>query len=93
MLYHAQNRFSVPQETVEVARNSFPKGNVYLTIRDELGAMYADTEFTSLFSHRGQRGISPGDLAFILVIQFAEDQWKRVTAKNGKRRGQATRST
>jgi len=81
MLYHTQNRFSVPQETAKVARKSFPKGNVYMTIRDKLGVMYADTEFASLFSHRGQRGISPGDLAFILVIQFAEGLSDRQVAE------------
>jgi len=81
MLYHLQNQFSVPQETADVAHASFPKGNVYMTIRDELGAMYADTEFASLFSHRGQRGISPGSLAFISVVQFAEGMSDRQTAE------------
>ena len=72
MLYHPQNRFAVPEETARVARRSFPKGNVYMTMRDELGPIYGDTKFAPLFSHRGQRGISPGNLAFVSVVQFAE---------------------
>jgi transposase len=32
----------VPQETVRVARAAFPKGNLYLTLRDEIGTLYSD---------------------------------------------------
>jgi transposase len=30
----------VPEETVRVARAAFPKGNLYLTLRDEIGTLY-----------------------------------------------------
>lgn len=32
----------VPKETEQVAKAAFPKGNLYLTIRDELGTIYTD---------------------------------------------------
>ena len=40
----------VPQETVRVARAAFPKGNVYVTLRDELPALFSDELFTGLFA-------------------------------------------
>ena len=44
----------VPEETERVARSSFPKSNIYLRIRDELGAIYDDETFASLYPSRGQ---------------------------------------
>jgi hypothetical protein len=35
----------VPDETVRVARAAFPKGNPYLTLRDELETIYAESFF------------------------------------------------
>jgi transposase len=72
MKYQAQNSFGVPEETARVARAAFPKGNVYLTIRDELGVLYADSRFAGLFSHQGRPAESPGNLALVLVVQPGE---------------------
>ena len=33
---------SVPAETARVARAAFPKGNPYLTLRDDLGPVFAE---------------------------------------------------
>jgi transposase len=63
----------VPEETVRVARAAFPKGNPYLTLRDELETIYADSDFEDLFPQRGQPAASPGRLARIVVLQFAEN--------------------
>ena len=63
---------SVPEETARVARAAFPKGNPYLTLRDELETIYADSLFASLFPKRGQPAESPGRLALVTVLQFAE---------------------
>lgn len=63
---------SVPDETARVARAAFPKGNPYLTLRDELEVIYADTHFAALFPRRGQPAESPGRLAMVTVLQFAE---------------------
>lgn len=63
---------SVPEETARVARAAFPKGNSYMTLRDELETIYADSLFASLFPKRGQPAESPGRLALVTVLQFAE---------------------
>ena len=30
----------VPEETTQIARAAFPKGNIYMKMRDELGTIY-----------------------------------------------------
>jgi transposase len=62
----------VPEETARVARAAFPQGNRYMRLRDELGAFYTDEQFAPLFPQRGQPAESPGRLALVLVMQFAE---------------------
>jgi transposase len=70
---HARDRFKIPEETVRVARAAFPKGNVYMTMRDELGFWYKDSDFASLFtSSQGRPAESPGRLALVTVMQYAE---------------------
>jgi hypothetical protein len=58
MSLHAQELPPVPEETRRVARAAFPRGNVYMRLRDELGAMYDDQLFASLFPIRGQPAAS-----------------------------------
>jgi transposase len=43
-----------PEQTVRVARAAFPRGNLYLKMRDELGAIFTDEDFAALFPKRGQ---------------------------------------
>jgi transposase len=62
----------IPAETARVARAAFPKGNIYMTIRDEIGVIYNDREFASLYQRRGAAGVSPGLLAMVTVMQYAE---------------------
>ena len=49
----------VPEETARVARAAFPKGTALLRIRDELGVIYRDDMFASLFPKRGQPATAP----------------------------------
>lgn len=44
----------IPEQTVAVAKAAFPKGNVYMTMRDELGTFFTDETFADLFLDRGQ---------------------------------------
>jgi len=44
---------AVPVETIRVARAAFPKGNLYLSMRDELGVLFEDADFAELFPRRG----------------------------------------
>ena len=45
----------VPDETRRIARAAFPKGNMYIRIRDALGAIYHDQLLRRCF----RRGGSP----------------------------------
>ena len=65
--------FSVPKETARVAQASFPKGNVYMTMRDQLGTLFEDEEFADLFPPQGQPAEAPWRLALVTVMQFAEN--------------------
>lgn len=33
---------AIPEETIRVACAAFPHGNIYLTMRDQLGTLYED---------------------------------------------------
>jgi transposase len=70
----------VPEETVRVARAAFRKGNVYLRLRDELGALYEDSDFAQLFPAVGPPGLPPWRLALITVMQFLENLSDRQAA-------------
>ena len=54
MSLHPQVLCPIPEETARVARAAYPKGNVYLRMRDELGTIYKDESFAHLFPHCGQ---------------------------------------
>jgi transposase len=70
----------VPEETARVARAAFPKGNLYLRIRDELGTIYEDALFADLFSHTGQPAEAAWRLALVCVLQYLEDLSDRQAA-------------
>ncbi len=63
----------VPEATANVARAAFPNGNVYLQLRDELGTIYDDTLFASVYPRDGQPAASPWRVALVTVLQFAEN--------------------
>ena len=63
----------VPQETERIARRAFPKGNVYMTIRDELGVVLTDELFAPLFSSRGKPAEAPWRLILVTLLQLIED--------------------
>jgi transposase len=81
MSLQVKPRSSVPEETARVARAAFPKGNAYLTLRDELETIYADDQFAGLFPKRGQPAQAPGHLALVTVLQFAEGLSDRQAAE------------
>jgi transposase len=73
--------FDIPEETARVARTAFPKGNVYMTMRDELGSLFSDGDFATLFSLQGQAGEPPAILATVTVLQYMEGLTDRQTAE------------
>ena len=62
----------IPDETVRIARAAFPKGTLCIRLRDELGPIFQDAMFASLYSHTGQPALSPWRLALVSVLQFVE---------------------
>ena len=71
----------VPEDTQRVARAVFPKGNPYLIMRTELGVIYEDKAFIGLFPTHGQPAESPGVLAMVTALQFAEGLSDRQAAE------------
>src|SRR5690242_6355989 len=69
---HARSPLTIPSETVRLAKQPFRKGNLYLTIRDELGPLYQDSAFSHLFSHAGRPAEAPGTLAMVMALQYME---------------------
>jgi transposase len=69
-----------PELTAAVARAAFPKGCLAMRVRDQLGLLFADEEFASAFGRRGRPGVSPGLLALVSVMQFAENLTDRQAA-------------
>jgi len=72
---------TLPEATAQVAHAAFPKGNPYLTLRDELGPIYTDTAFAPLFAPRGRPAEAPGCLALVTVLQYAEGLSDRQAAE------------
>ncbi len=82
MSLHSQSSApSIPEETARVARAAFPKGNPYLTLRDDLGPVFADEDFEDLYSKRGRPGCPPWRLALVLLLQFREGLSDRQAAE------------
>jgi transposase len=76
----------IPEETARVARILFPKGNRYLWLRDELGAIYNDEQFASLYRNVGQLAEQPWRLAVMSIIQYMENYTDRQAAEAMKTR-------
>jgi transposase len=70
----------VPEQTAAVAKAAFRKGTLAMRVRDELGEVFADGAFIDAFGIRGKPGISPGQLAMVTVLQFAENLTDRQAA-------------
>lgn len=79
-MLNPQPSYEIPEETQRVARAAFPKGNAYMQLRDELGILYEDEAFEALYSSTGQPAVAPWRLAWITVMQFAENLTDRQTA-------------
>ena len=63
---------AIPAGTARVAQAAFPKGCLAIRIRDTLGALFEDAQFTELFAVRGRPAVSPARLALVSVLQFVE---------------------
>ena len=62
----------VPELTAHVVRAAFPRGTLAIRIRETLGPLFADGDFAEAFPGRGRPAVSPGALALVSVLQYAE---------------------
>lgn len=74
------NNHEIPEMTEAIAKAAFPKGNVVMKIRDELGPLFADREFIRLYPSIGQPSESPARLALVTILQFMENLTDREAA-------------
>jgi transposase len=70
----------IPEETLQVARAAFPKGNALMMLRDEMGPFFEDEGFSDLYPALGQPAESPGRLALVTILQFMEQLTDREAA-------------
>jgi transposase len=78
---HPQPISPVPEDTARVAKAAFPKGNAYIEMRNVLGTVYEDEDFSELFEVRGRPAIAPWRLALVTVMQFSEGLSDRQAAE------------
>jgi transposase len=71
----------IPEETVCIAKRSFPKGTLAIQLRDELGPIYTDEAFAHLFAKRGRGAEEPWRLALVTVFQAIEGLTDRQAAE------------
>ena len=71
----------VPIDTSRTAHAAFRRGNPYLMLRDELGAMFSDADFADLYPKRGQPAYAPWRLALVTLMQFREGLSDRQAAE------------
>jgi transposase len=65
--------YPIPDDTRQVAQAAFPKGNLYLQLRDRFGMVYSNQRFAHLFAQSGKPSLAPARLALVLCLQFIED--------------------
>ena len=85
MSFKPQPISPVPEETARIARAAYPKGNIYMQLRDTLGTIYEDEQFADLFPQRGQPAEAPWRLALVCVMQFLEGLSDRQAAEAVRR--------
>lgn len=81
MSLHPQSIGPVPEDTAPIARAAFPRGNTCLRLRDELGTLFSDEDFASLFPTRGQPAEAPWRLLLVSLLQYAENLSDRQAAE------------
>src|SRR4029077_8108191 len=71
----------VPSDTVRVARAAFPKGTLYLKLREELGTLGQDVDVVARFAKEGPPALPPWRLALVTLLQFRENLSDRQAAE------------
>ncbi len=63
----------IPAEAIRVVCAVYPKGNIYIHLRDMLGTIYQDDLLADLYPERGLPAYAPWRLALVTVFQFMEN--------------------
>lgn len=63
----------IPELTQFVAKAAFPNSCLAITLRDELGSIFDDSDFVHLYPALGQPAESPARLALVTLLQFVEN--------------------
>ena len=71
----------IPEETMTIAKEAFPKGNILITLRDKIGTIFEDQLFDDLYPNLGQPAESPARLALVLLMQYMENLPDRQAAE------------
>jgi transposase len=64
--------YAIPDATAQAAQRAFPKGNLYMTMRDVIGPIFTNPDFVDLYHTRGRPAEAPARLALILVMMEIE---------------------
>src|SRR5438094_3915120 len=81
MTLHLQPIPPVPDATAAAAQAIFPDGNLYMTIRAELGTIFTDAQFAPWFADAGRPvEVAPWRQALVLVMQHLEGLTDRQAA-------------
>jgi transposase len=71
----------VPEATVAAVQAAFPRGNLYVALRLEFGALYDDQLFADLYPPAGRPvEVAPWRLALVMVMQYLEGLTDRQAA-------------
>lgn len=80
MSMYSRELGSIPEETARVARAACPKGTLAMRLRDEIGELYQDEHFVTLYPVEGQPAYEPWRLAIVTVLQYSEGLTDRQAA-------------
>jgi transposase len=76
----------VPEATAAVVKAAFPKGNLYVDLRTEIGTLYEQDLCTDLYANRGHPiEVAPWRLALVTVMQYIEGLTDRQAAEAMRR--------
>jgi transposase len=81
MTLYPQSIPPVPEATATAVQSAFPKGNLYVDLRAEFGALYDDRLFADLYPVGGRPvEVAPWWLALVVVMQYIEGLTDRQAA-------------
>lgn len=68
----------IPEATAVLARQVHPRGTDEMRVRDALGPLFTDADFTTgelaeMYPNVGQPGLSPALLLMVVILQFCRN--------------------